>query len=89
MKTTNPLAIFGILLLLLSAVSSIGCGQGDQVEASTDDTRGGQEVAQTATDDDEAIVKKQHPVFNYQLRRATAHTTYASAVEPINSIGSK
>ncbi len=54
MKTTNPLAILGILLLLLSAVSSIGCGQGDQVEASTDDTRGGQEVAQTAADDDQS-----------------------------------
>ena len=44
-KTTNPLAIAGILILLLVAAVSLGCGQGDQVEAS-DDTRGETEVAQ-------------------------------------------
>ena len=52
MKTTNPLVILGILVLLGLGAVSLGCGQGDQVEASTGDTSDGQEVAQTAADDE-------------------------------------
>ena len=49
MKTINPLVILGILVLLGLVAVSLGCGQGDQVEASTDDTRGNtQAVAETA-----------------------------------------
>jgi len=49
-KTTNPLAIIGILLMVALIAVSFGCGQGDQVEASTDDTRGDTQAA----DDDKS-----------------------------------
>ena len=52
MKTTNPLALIGILLMIALIAVSFGCGQGDQVEASTDDTPG--DTQAQASDDDKS-----------------------------------